>query len=111
MTVECTKYTPCNKGVLPGFADLYIPKTGLEIYGCQLCLKNGKQWLNMPQREYTNGEGEKKYLSIVRFRERDVQDSFAKAAITAIEKKIREESQKIPARQQGHTEIQDDLPF
>lgn len=108
MTIECTKYTPCNKGVLQGFADLYLPKLDLEVYGCQLCNKNGKRWLNMPQREYTNAEGEKKYLSIVRFKDRAKQDAFAEAAIKAIEKKIVEGANKPP---QSPQMVQDDLPF
>lgn len=108
MSVEVINYKHVNKGVLQGFVDLYLPKIGLEIYGCQLCMKNGKKWLNMPQREYTNAEGEKKFLSIVRYKEREVQDAFCAAAIKAIEKKIIEDAGQKPRQQMP---IQDDLPF
>jgi hypothetical protein len=108
MTIECTKFTPLNKGVLVGFADLYVQKMDLEIFGCQLCNKNGKRWLNMPQKEYLK-DNEKKYLSIVRFRDKAKQDAFAEAAIKAIEKKIVEQAQapKAPA----YEDMQGELPF
>lgn len=108
MSVEIMNLKQVSKGVLICFADIYIPKLGLEIYGCSLCQKNGKKWLNMPQREYTNAEGEKKYLSIVRYREREVQDAFGEAVIKAIDKKILEDAGQKPRQQMP---IQDDLPF
>lgn len=106
MTIECMRFTPVNRGALVGFADIYIAKMDLEIYGCQFCNKNGKRWLSMPQREYMK-DGEKKYLSIVRFKDKSKQDAFAEAAIKAIEKKIVEQ----PAPKQDYSNMQEELPF
>lgn len=86
MTIECLKYKAVNKGSLLGFADFFIPKMGLEIYNCQLFQKDGRRWVMFPQKEYTTGSGEKKYIGLVRFRERGHQDAFSKAAVEAIEK-------------------------
>jgi len=108
MTVECMKFTALNKGVLVGFADLYVPKMDLEIYGCQFCNKDGRRWLNMPQREYMK-DGEKKYLSIVRFKDKAKQDLFAEAAIKAIEKKIAEQA--TAPRESSYSPMDDGLPF
>ena len=80
------KYTPINKGSLLGYADLYVHKMGLEIYGCSLHEKNGHKWLNFPSREYINDAGEKKYASIIKFKEKSHMEMFQKLAITAIEK-------------------------
>jgi hypothetical protein len=108
MTIECTKFTPLNKGVLVGFADLYVAKMDLEIYGCQFCNKDGRRWLNMPQKEYVK-DNEKKYLSIVRFRDKVKQDMFAEAAIKAIEKKIGEQA--AAPKQHSYEDLQGELPF
>ena len=86
MTIECLKYKAVNKGSLLGFADFFVPKMGLEVYGCQLFQKDGRRWIQLPQKEYTDNAGEKKYLSIVRFRERNINDAFSKACVDAIEK-------------------------
>lgn len=84
--IECTKFTSVSKGALVGFADLYFPKWGLEIHGCSLLMKDGKRWVNFPQKEYKNPQGETKYLSIVRFRDKAHMEAFSKAAKDAIEK-------------------------
>lgn len=88
--IECMKYKRVNKGTLLGYADLYMPKMGIEIYGCSLHQKDGKRWVNLPSREYTDDKGEKKYMSIVRFPNKFHLDEFIKQAKEAIEKKATE---------------------
>lgn len=90
MNIECLKFQAVSKGLLVGFADFYIPKTGIEIFGCQLFQKDGKRWINMPSREYTNDKGEKKYMSYVRFREAAHKEIFNELALKAIDKKCAE---------------------
>lgn len=90
MSVECMNYKPVNKGSLLGFADLFVPKMGLEIYGCTLHQKDGRRWVNFPSREFTNDQGEKKYMSIVRFREKTHMNAFTELAKQAIETKCAE---------------------
>ena len=85
MTIECLRYKSYTKGSLQGFADLYIPKTGLEIYGCSIHQKDGRKWLNMPSKEYQNDDGETKWSHCVRFRERAHMDAFSKLALKAID--------------------------
>ncbi len=97
MTIECLKFQSVNKGSFVGFADFFIPKTGLEIYGCQLFQKEGKRWINMPAREYTNSDGEKKFASYIRYRENSHKDMFTELALKAIDKKCAElNSEKLP---------------
>lgn len=105
MSIECLKFQSVNKGSFVGFADFYIPKTGLEIYGCQLFQKDGKRWINMPAREYTNDAGEKKFASYVRYRENTHKDMFNELALKAIDKKCAEMQNK-PA-----SAAQEDIPF
>lgn len=104
MNIECLKFQPVSKGLLIGFADFYIPKTGLEIFGCQLFQKDGKRWINMPSREYTNEQGEKKYMPYIRYREAAHKELFTELALKAIDKKCAE-------MQALNQPIQEEVPF
>lgn len=107
MTIECIKWTAVNKGSLVGYADLYVAKTGLEIYGCSMHQKDGRRWINFPSKEYTDSKtGEKKYSFIVRFREKGHMEAFTQKAKEAIEKKAAE----TPAYQ-TYEGPEEELPF
>lgn len=105
MTIECMRYTAVNKGSLLGYADFYVPKTGQEIFGCQLYQKDGRRWINLPSKEYTNDQGEKKFAPCVRYRERAHMDAFSEACKKAIEKKCAEDGYS------QQTQQEEDLPF
>lgn len=107
MSIECMKYNPVNKGSLVGYADIYVTKWDWEIYGCSLHQKDGKRWVNLPQKEYQDKQtGEKKYAFVNRFRNKNNFEAFQKAVKEAIEKKAAESSY-----QQPEPEINDELPF
>ena len=93
MSVECMRYKSVHKGTLLGYADLYIPKTGLEIYGCSLYQKDGKRWINFPSKEYQDEVGQKKFAPMLRFRDKAHMEGFTKIAKEAIEKKCAEMGQ------------------
>lgn len=103
--IECMKYKSVNKGSLLGYADLYLPKVGIEIYGCSLHQKDGRRWVNLPSKEYTDGNGEKKYAPIVKFPNKFHMDEFAKQAKEAIEKKCAE------PRAQAMDFLEEETPF
>jgi len=85
MSIEILDYKEVQgKGALKGFANLFLSKSGLELFGCGIFEKDGKSWVSMPQKEYTDKEGQKKYLPQVKFRERNHQDAFSRAVIEAI---------------------------
>lgn len=104
--IECTNFKSYNKGHLQGFADFYLPKWGIEIYGCSLYMKDGSRWLNLPSNEYINSEGEKKYAPFLRFREKKHWQIFMKQAKGAIDKWCEENPHQEPS---SHTEEGDDL--
>lgn len=83
--IECTKFTSFQKNTLLGYADFFIPKMGLEIFGCQLHQKNGRRWVNLPSKEFTTPAGEKAYAPIVRFKEKEHQIRFGDEALKAID--------------------------
>jgi hypothetical protein len=89
--IECLRYISINKGTLLGYADLWVEKMGIEIFGCSLHQKDGRRWVNLPSREYKDKNGETKYQSIIRFRNKSFYERFCKKAKEAIEKKCTEE--------------------
>jgi len=83
--IECIKFKSHVKGHLQGFADFYVEKWGVELTGCALYMKEGRRWVNLPAKEYTNPEGEQKYAPIVRFRKKEHFEAFVNACKKAID--------------------------
>ncbi len=110
MTIECTKYKPVNKGALLGFADLYIPKFGIEVFGCAIFEKGTHKWVTFPQKEVTDELGVKKYFSHLRFKEKSHMDAFSNAAVQAIMKKANA-SQAAASGRKEEQESDEEIPF
>ena len=83
--IECIAFKAKNSGALQGFADIYIPKWGVEIFGVSLFMKNGHRWVSFPSRESVV-DGEKKYWPYLRFKEKGHMDVFAKKVMDAIDR-------------------------
>ena len=97
--IECIKFRHVGKGSLVGYADLYVPAFGLEIYGCQVFCKDGRKWMTFPSKETGVDEnGKKKYWPHVRFRSRESMDNFSSSAMIAIDEEI-SKIQPLPERQ------------
>lgn len=108
MEIECIKYTPINKGALLGFANVYVPKWQIEIYGLTLNQKNGKRWVNFPSKDYIDATtNEKKYAPHLRFKERPLMDAFGNFVIKAVDKYCMENN----TQAAQVTEDQFELPF
>lgn len=95
MNVECTKFKSCVKGPLQGFAHLKIVDLGLEIYSCTVWQKNGKRWVKMPEKEYIDSVGEKKYFPHCRFNTMPMHEEFSNAAIKAIDNFCKQNALKV----------------
>jgi len=107
MSVEIINYKEMNKGHMVGFVDVYLPRSGLEIHNLTYFRKDGKEWISMPSKEYTDKEGQKKYMQQVRFRDRNHGDAFGRAVIEAIRKF--QPTPPTPKEQMMHEE--EELPF
>ncbi len=83
--IECLKFKPLDKGALIGYADFHLPTMGIEIFGCAVFMSNGKRWISMPSREFKDHEGNKKFIPLFRFREKEQQQSFNKQGWVAIQ--------------------------
>jgi len=91
--IECLKFKSMQSGLLVGFANIYIPKWGVEICDVKLFQKNGARWVSFPAREYTEANStEKKYFPYIRFRDKAHAEIFSKRVVEAIEKYCAEQS-------------------
>lgn len=86
MSIEVVKFKPYQKGNLEGFADIYVEKWGVEIRGCTLHRKGSQVWVNFPSKEFEDANGEKKYMPLIKFRERSHQDEFSRQVLKSIAK-------------------------
>lgn len=108
MTIECMEFKPHNNKNLIGFANFWVPKMGLEIYGCSLHQKEGRRWLNLPSREYKDAEGVVKYMPVIRFRDKDHYNAFIDACKRAIDAWCAENAPKEKAPKAVEPVYQDD---
>lgn len=87
--IECLRFKPINKGILLGYADLFVSEFGLEFYNCSLFEKNGQRWVAFPSKETEpDADGKRKFFPYIRFKNKDCSDAFSRAAIQAIAKKM-----------------------
>ena len=94
MTIECICFRSIEKGTLLGFADFWIPKMGIFMYGCTMHQKNGNRWVNLPSKEIKDKDtSQPKYLNIVRFKENAHYEAFVEMAKQAIDKWCEENAQ------------------
>lgn len=89
--IACERYKSVNKGVLLGFADIYVEKWGVEIKGCSLCMKDGRRWVNLPSRKYVDDEQQEKFAPIVRFKDRNLERAFGEKVKEAIDEWCKKE--------------------
>ena len=102
--IECTRFKAHEVKCLRGFADIYVPGWGIEIPGFTLYMKGGQRWLNLPEQEYTDKEGNKKHRPIFFFRDKENLETFKRQVRDAIDKWCKENAQ-------NEIEKEDELPF
>ena len=96
--VQCTNFKSHKVGNLLGFADIFVEKWGIHIYGCSMFHKEGRSWISLPAKEYKDENGEKKYAPVIRFESKDHQGMFSKQCLYEINRFVNEkqEPQEIP---------------
>ena len=85
MIIECMTYKEAGIGTFAGYADLYLPELGLEIFNCTMHKKDGRRWVNLPVRSYKKGP-EERFFPILRFRDQQKFKDFCICAKEAIDK-------------------------
>ena len=101
MSVECLEFKSYVKGCMLGFFNIYVPKMGIEIFGCSLWQKNGKRWVNLPSREYKDSEGQTKYMPMLRLREKGHYEAFMKEIKKSVDTWCKQNSVDLDQAQQA----------
>lgn len=83
MSITILNYKTIGKGSILGIFNVFIPQFGLEIYGLTHFKKDSREWVNLPSREITKDE-EKKWVNVVRFKERSSSDAFQRVCLQSI---------------------------
>jgi len=87
--IKCTNFRPYESGYCKGFADISVDKWGITLKDLTLFEKDGKRWVALPSKEYTDKEtGEKKRASFIHFKEKEHKFEFCKRARDAIDQYI-----------------------
>ena len=98
MSIQIVDFRRYEKNTLRGFLTIQLEPSGLQIADICLHQKNGKRWLSMPAKPYEK-DGETNWIPIVRFSDRENNDSFQEAALKAFDDYTNQEPD------------QDDIPF
>ena len=97
MTIEILNYKPYQKGSLQGFLDYFDSKTGYEVYGCTVHVKDGKRWLNLPSKEYKDKDtGETKWSHSLRIREKEGHFKNTNLVLKALDEMEKPQSKPMP---------------
>ena len=72
-------------------------------------MKDGRRWLNLPNKEYKDKDGETKYQPIIRFRDKDHYNKFCEIAKEAVDVWCAEHPLEIAA--EGQVIIANGIPF
>lgn len=114
MKIKIVRWARHPSGKLEGFVDVQIIDWGLMIQGCKLFRNDKGSWISLPEKEYTDKEGTRKWQSFLHFEDAIFKDfqHEVKAALKA----HRENEDGVPANNQPSKDNappvdQDDIPF
>jgi hypothetical protein len=82
---QITNWRPHEAKSLRGFFSLILP-SGMIVNDCQFFQKGDRRWINLPTRPYESRGGERKFAPIVEFENREAEDRFATAVLSALDR-------------------------
>jgi hypothetical protein len=82
--LEIRSWRPMVKNTLRGFFTVVLP-SGLIINECSLHERNGARWISFPAREYSDAQGQRKWETILTFRDSKVSDKFRDLTLAALD--------------------------
>jgi hypothetical protein len=69
-----------RKNTLQATADVEVPKWRRKIRGAMWHVKNGKDWLSFPPREWLDKNGARRFAVLIEFTDKDVERPWQEAA-------------------------------
>jgi hypothetical protein len=86
--IQIAGFKPLSKNTLKGVFDVLLP-SGLQIHGCMLLESDGKRWIGLPGKPYTDASGQKTYARIIDFSSSTIRDKFRDAVLMALDEHLR----------------------
>lgn len=84
MKIKIVNFKKHESGKLRGFVDVQILDVGLTIQGAKFFRNDKGEWLSLPDKEYTNKEGDRKWQSFLKFtpdKDKEFQDDVKIALV------------------------------
>lgn len=91
-----TNYKSYQKGSLSAFFSVTLP-SGLIIHECKLFEKEGRRWIGLPSRSFTDKDGGTAYAPTMEFASRNDSERFREGVLRAIDGVTGEQKQAAPA--------------
>jgi len=86
--IVVSNYRTIDSGALIGSCDITVVKWRFVFRGCLLFEKNGKRWLALPRKQWTDEDGNRKFTPLGEFCNPEDGRRFAAEALAAIERVI-----------------------
>ena len=82
--IRATNLRPIGKGPVKATVDIEVPPWRLAFRGCLWFQKDGKEWINLPSRAWTDRAGNRKFSNLIEFTDRSTSERFQQAALAAV---------------------------
>jgi hypothetical protein len=84
--VVCTAIRRVGKGALKAFVNIHVAEWKITFYSCRWLEKDGRQWIDLPQCQWVDSDGNTQYRETVQFDDRETAGRFSSAALAAIKR-------------------------
>ncbi len=112
--IKITRYTPMDKGALKAFISIEVIKWNLNINDLSLFETGGRRWINFPSKKIDAKDGSDKptYFPYLKFTDKDTNERFNSAVITALDQYLKENPQhSMPPQYKTQANHNDEVPF
>jgi len=86
--LEVQNINAVNKGSLLATCDVHIVPWKLTMHDVKIFEKGSNRWIGMPSKEIPNGDFEKKYVELIKFRKSATSNRFKEQILNAVKKEL-----------------------
>lgn len=82
--IKVTKYKEIKKGALIGICEFHDDVRRMTFREVKIFEKAGQRWIGLPNKEFTNKMGEKKYMALVK-EDDEIKEDLRKQVLDALQ--------------------------
>jgi hypothetical protein len=91
---EISDFKPLSKNTVHAAFDVTLP-SGMIVRSVLLHERDGRRWVSLPAKEWTNASGERQFTPIVEFTSRTVADRFRDTVLEALDRYLVAEEEEV----------------